>query len=302
MSRFARESPGRSPVSRSRPDFGSQFHRLVTWLCGSSQVTRCIRRILTLTPILLAAASAAAFDEKRALQASQAAIGRELGDYVFRDSEEREVRLARLRGQPLVVNFVYTGCFQVCPTATKSLAQSVAEAERAIGPGRFRVATIGFNLPFDTPQAMKAFARKQGIAAPNWMFLTPDAETLPRLIADFGFSYEQTAAGYDHLLQATIVDAEGRIYRQLYGDSFPAPQFTGPLLELIANAPRPAGDVAALIRQAKLLCTVYDPASGKYRVNYAVVIEIFVGLSIFLVGIPSLVIEWRRRRRARPTG
>lgn len=264
-----------------------------------------LRRILTLTPIIpiIAVASVAlAFDEKQALQASQAAIGRELGNYGFRDSEEREVRLAQLRGQPLVVNFVYTGCFQVCPTATKFLAQSVAEAERAIGPGKFRVATIGFNLPFDTPQAMKMFARKQGITAPNWVFLTPDAETLPRLISEFGFSYEQTAAGFDHLLQATIVDAEGRIYRQLYGDSFPAPQFVGPLLELIANAPRPAGDFGALIQQAKLLCTVYDPTSGKYRVNYAVVIEILVGLSIFLVGIPSLVIEWRRRRRARPTG
>jgi len=33
-------------------------------------------------------------------------------------------------------------------------------------------------------------------------------------------------------------------------------------------------------------------------VNYAVVIEIAVGLSIFLVGIPVLIFEWRRRRRA----
>lgn len=262
------------------------------------------RAILTLTPIIFTVASsaAAAFDEKAALRASQAAIGRDLGNYAFRDSEEREVRLAQLRGQPLVVNFIYTGCFQACPASTRFLAQSVAEAERSIGAGKFRVATVGFNLPFDTPQAMKSFAKKQGIAAPNWMFLTPDAETLPRLLADFGFSYEQTTAGYDHLLQATIVDANGRIYRQLYGESFGAPQFVGPLLELIANAPRPAGDIGAFIEQVKLLCTVYDPAAGRYRVNYAVLIEILVGASIFLIGIPSLVIEWRRRRRARPAG
>ena len=252
--------------------------------------------------MLFVASSAAALDEKAALRASQAAIGREVGNYVFRDSADREVRFADLRGKPLVVNFIYTGCFQVCPTTTKFLAQSVAEAERSIGAGKFRVATIGFNLPFDTPQAMKAFARKQGISVSNWMFLTPEAETLPRLIADFGFTYEQTTAGFDHLLQATIVDSEGRIYRQLYGDSFPAPQFVGPLLELVANAPRPAGDLGALIEQVKLLCTIYDPAAGKYRVNYAVVIELAVGATIFLVGIPSLVIEWRRRRRARSAG
>jgi len=267
-----------------------------------------LRAILTLTPILLAVAlpASAALDEKAALRASQAVIGRPLGEHRFRDSQERVVSLQQLRGQPLVVNFIYTGCFQICPTATKALALSVAEAERTVGAGRFRVATIGFNLPFDTPQSMKQFAKQQGISASNWLFLTPDAETLPQLLADFGFSYEQTTAGFDHLLQASIVDADGRVYRQLYGDSFAAPQFVGPIVELLANAQRPPGDIAGLFEQAKLLCTVYDPTSGKYRVNYAVVIEIVVGLTIFLVAIPALIIEWRRRRRAplaeRPSG
>jgi protein SCO1/2 len=247
--------------------------------------------------ILLPCAARAALDEKLALRESQAAIGRQLGDYRLRDTEEREVRLASFRGKPLVVSFVYTGCYQVCPTATRSLGEAVREAERLLGPGAFNVATIGFNLPFDTPQAMKDFRRKQGIANANWKFLTPDAETLAALTADFGFRFEPTSAGFDHLLQASIVDAQGRIYRQLYGDSFGGPQFTGPLLELVRNAPRPAGDFAGLLEQVKLLCTIYDPAAGRYRVNYAVVIEILVGASVLLVGIVSVAIEWRRRRR-----
>jgi len=107
-----------------------------------------------------------------------------------------------------------------------------------------------------------------------------------------------TAAGFDHLLQATIVDADGRIYRQLYGDSFDAPQFTGALLELLQNAPRPQGSVAALLEQVRLLCTVYDPSSGRYRLNYVVVIELAVGASVLLGGIGFVAWEWRRRRRA----
>ena len=245
---------------------------------------------------LLQAHAAFALDGKDAVRASQAAIGRQLGEYVFRDSENREVRISHMRGQPLVVNFVYTGCFQACPATTQYLAQSVAAAERTLGPGKFRIATIGFNLPFDTPQAMKQFARKQGVSTPSWLFLTPEAATLPALLADFGFRFEQTAAGFDHVLQASIVDADGRIYRQLYGESFAAPQFVGPLVELATKAPRPAGNLASYIEQVKLLCTVYDPASGRYRVNYAIVIELFVGASIFVVGIPALAIEWRRRK------
>ena len=249
--------------------------------------------------VLLALASAAhAFDEKLALQESQAAIGRAVANHRFVDGSGKPVRFAELRGKPLVVQFVYTGCFQVCPTSTQFLAKAVREAERTLGPGTFRVATIGFNLPADSPEAMRDFGRRFGLASRDWLFLSPQAEALPALVADFGFRYEATAAGFDHLLQASIVDAQGRIYRQVYGDSFDAPLFTGALLELARNAPVPPANIAAFIEQVRILCTVYDPAAGRYRLNYAVLIELLVGASVMLGGGGFLVLEWRRRRRA----
>jgi protein SCO1/2 len=247
--------------------------------------------------LLLAAFAAHAFDEKLALRESQAAIGRGIGDYALRDTEGRTVRLAALRGKPLVVNFVYTGCFQVCPASTQFLARAVAEAERTLGKGAFRVATIGFNLPFDSPGAMGDFRRKHAVVSPDWLFLSPDAQTLPRLVADFGFRYESTAAGFDHLLQASIVDASGRIYRQVYGDSFEVPLFVGPLLELAQGKPVPQGNVQAFLEQVRLLCTVYDPVAGRYRLNTVIVAELLVGASIVLGILTFLVVEWRRRRR-----
>ena len=253
-------------------------------------------RCLLSAALLLVSLGAQALDEKLALRESQAAIGRVVGDYALRDEQGRPVRLAGLRGKPLVVQFIYTGCFQVCPASTAFLARAVREAERTLGPGTFRVATIGFNLPYDSPESMRDFRRKHAPDSPHWLFLTPDAKTLPALVADFGFRYEATAAGFDHLLQATIVDADGRIYRQVYGDQFDVPLFVGPLLELAQHKPVPAGSVAGLWEQVKLLCTVYDPAAGRYRVNYAVLIEILVGASVMLVGIWSVAREWRRRK------
>jgi protein SCO1 len=248
--------------------------------------------------IFFVSLGAAAFDEKAALKESQAAIGREIGGYTLRDGESRPVRLDALRGKPLVVHFVYTGCFQVCPATTQFLAKAVAEAERTLGRGAFRVATVGFNLPFDTPQAMKDFGRKFGVASPNWLFLSPQADTLKQLTADFGFRYEATAAGFDHLLQVSILDENGRIYRQVYGDSFEVPLFVGPLLELAQGRPVPAGNIQAFIEQVKLLCTVYDPIAGRYRLNYAVIVQLLVGASVMLGGIGFVIFEWRRRRRS----
>ena len=249
--------------------------------------------------LILACSAAHGFDQPAALKESQAVIGRQVGDYRFTDSAGKTLRMADLRGKPLVVNFVYTGCIQVCPAATQFLASAVKDAERSLGPGTFRVASIGFNLPFDDPSSMRAFARKFGIGSANWLFLTPDAEALPALVRDFGFRYEATAAGFDHLLQVSIVDAQGRVYRQVYGDEFDAPLFVGPLLELARNAPVAQSTFGAMLDKVRILCTVYDPAAGRYRVNYAVVIEILVGASVILGSLGFLVSEWLRRRRSR---
>jgi protein SCO1/2 len=246
----------------------------------------------------LVAFPAQAFDEKAALKESQAALGRQIGNYKFLDSGGREVRLADLRGKPLVVNFIYTGCSQVCPATTQFLAGAVKEAERTLGPGTFRVATIGFNVPVDDPASMRAFARRFGLGSANWVFLTPQANDVAALTAELGFRYEATAAGFDHLLQVSILDRDGRVYRQVYGDSFDAPLFVGPLLQLAQNAPVAQASLEGAWEKFKLLCTVYDPAAGRYRINYVVVIELLVGASIMLAGIGFVLWEWRRRRTA----
>ena len=248
---------------------------------------------------LVASLNAEAFDGNLALKESQAVIGRQVANYKFLDSKGNEVRLAELRGKPLVVNFIYTGCSQVCPATTQFLATAVKEAERTLGPGTFRVATIGFNLPFDDPTSMRAFARKFGIASPNWLFLTPDASALDALTKDLGFRYEPTAAGFDHLLQVSILDRDGRVYRQVYGESFEGPLFVGPLLQLVKDAPVEQASLEGAWEKLKLLCTVYDPAAGRYRLNYVVLIELLVGASIMLGGIGFVAWEWRRRRLSR---
>jgi protein SCO1/2 len=238
-------------------------------------------------------------DPNEALAISQRAVGTKLGDWTFRDRDGKSVRLAALRGKPLVVQFIYTGCFQVCPTTTKFLDEAVGQAQRTLGPDAFHVITVGFNLPFDTPEAMREFQRKQGIARPGWDFVAGDAPTVDGLARDTGFVWTPSANGFDHLTQATIVDGEGRVFRQVYGESFELPMLVGPLKELVTGAPAPTQDLAGLLEKVRILCTVYDPRAGKYWLNYGLFIEIGVGVTVLGAVLAYLGAEWRRHRAAR---
>lgn len=240
-----------------------------------------------------AATAVARVDPNRALMTSQNAIGRTLGEYTLRDVDGRPFELTKLRGKPFVVSFIYTGCFQVCPTTTRNLKRAVESALSIFGTDRFNVVTVGFNQPFDTPAAMRAYAAAQGVHLPNWHFLSPDAAVLAALSADLGFTYAPSSGGFDHLTQVSVIDAQGRVYRQVYGDAFAPPQLIDPLKELLTNAPVQAAGVSSLMDRVRLLCTYYDPASGRYRYNYSILIEIAGGIT----GLLALgLFMWRHRR------
>jgi protein SCO1 len=240
--------------------------------------------------------SASALNADAAIRASQAAIGRSLADYALVDANGRTVRLSSYRGRPLLINFVYSGCFEICPTATRNLKRAVEAAQGVLGADAFRVASIGFNLPFDTPDALRAFARQQGADLKGWDFLSPQPAELKALTRDLGFSYAPTPRGFDHVLQISVVDADGRIYRQIYGEAVSVPQVVGALKELITGARRESETLSGFIERVRILCTVYDPASGTYRVKYSIFFELGGGLVGLIAIAWFFVYELRRAR------
>ncbi len=245
-----------------------------------------------------AAQSGPPSDVRRAFETSQAAIGNPIGEFELRDASGKTVRLSDYRGKPLLVSFIYTGCFQICPTTTRFLSEAVGVARKALGDGRFKVVSIGFNQPFDDPVAMASFAKQVGISDPDWAFLSPAPKDVEALTRRFGFTYEATSGGFDHLLQVSIVNADGVLYRQVYGENFDMPMLVQPLKELLSGQASQQLTLANVWDKVILYCTVYDPHSGGYRVNYSLFFEIFAGLTT-LGAIAWVVLrELRRSRRA----
>lgn len=235
-------------------------------------------------------------EQAAALRMSQAAIGNKISDFTFIDREGRPVRLSNYRGKPLLVSFIYTACFQVCPLTTRSLQSAVDAGRDVFGTNQYNIVSIGFNQPADTPQALKAFARQHRIDQPNWEFLSPHASIVESLAREFGFSYAATPAGFDHVLQVTMLDADGRVYRQIYGEELTADSLGEPLVQLIRNAPVAQQlKLEDLIDRVRILCTVYDPKTGKYRYKYDLIIEIAGGVTFALAMLWFFLAEWRAR-------
>jgi protein SCO1/2 len=143
---------------------------------------------------------------------------------------------------------------------------------------------------------MHMYARERSARMPGWIFASTDGGTIARLMRDVGFSYRASPKGFDHIIQTTIIDATGRVVLQVYGQDFSPPVLIEPLKRLARGQALERGSITDLIRSVKLFCTIYDPTSGRYRFDYAIIVEIVAGvLALGMVAI-AIVLSWRNVR------
>ena len=241
-----------------------------------------------------AAGATPGFDYDQALGVSQGALGNQLGNYRFTDTDGSVVTLEQLRGKPLILSMIFTSCYQICPMTTRHLSKIVQKARDALGDDSFNVALIGFDTAVDTPDAMRFFAAKQGVSDEGWRLLSTDAQTIAALSEDLGFQFFSSSNGFDHLIQVTVIDAEGRVYRQVYGQVFDTPLLVDPLIELVLGRTPPEQPLFAnLVDKIKLFCTTYDPVRDGYYFDYSLFLGMLIGGSIILFTGTIVVRGWR---------
>ena len=236
----------------------------------------------------------ARFDQQSALQISAQAVGRPLGDYALFDRDGRPMQFSRFRGKPLLVSLIFTRCMQTCPVTTRFLREAVRAMQDAFGPDSFAVLSVGFDSDSDTPLAMRSFAKRQGVDLPNWEFASTDAANVSALARAVGFTYRPSPAGYDHISQLTIVDSQGRVFAQVYGDDFELPSLGEPLKQLLRRTPTHYPFWQNVGRRIRLFCTTFDPSTGRYRADYSFFIAMLISAAMIVPFGFWLVRELRR--------
>ena len=104
-----------------------------------------------------------------------------------------------------------------------------------------------------------------------------------QLASDIGFQLFPSSNGFDHLIQATVIDAQGQVYRQVYGQVFDTQLLVDPLIELVLGRSAPEQPMLTnLVNKIKLFCTTYDPVRDGYYFDYSLFIGMLIGGSIII--------------------
>ena len=107
------------------------------------------------------------------------------------DQAGRPVASAALRGNVLLVDFVYTGCPGPCPILTSrhvTLQRKLSPEMRS----RTRFVSISLDPTRDTPEALRAYAEARGVDLEHWSFLTGEPDAVAAGVATAAAGYGRT--------------------------------------------------------------------------------------------------------------
>ncbi|AHC83039.1 SCO family protein [Pseudomonas shirazica] len=141
-------------------------------------------------------------------------------DTVLKDQNGRELRFYSdvLKDKVVMLNVIFTHCTDACPLITRKLR----EVRETMGPqlaSQVTFVSISSDPLNDTPEVLKAFAGKQGVDGPNWLFLTGDKANVDLVLGRIG---QFLPSPEQHSTQLIAGDVAGKRWSKIRPDAPPA--------------------------------------------------------------------------------
>ncbi|MFN2168513.1 MAG: SCO family protein [Anaerolineae bacterium] len=167
-----------------------------------------LRKLILVLGIGLVAAPALSLAEATATApAADAAAAEDKARNYFTDLEVIDQNGKRLRfysdvlkGRVVLINFIFTNCQDACPLVTHKLNQ-VRSLMAEVVRDEVWFVSISVDPERDTPEAMKAFAKKQRVDESRWLFLTGPKQNLDFIVKRLG-QYTQEVEAHSTLMLA----------------------------------------------------------------------------------------------------
>jgi len=155
---------------------------------------------------------------------SYLAVIRNAPDFSLTNQSGTRVRLRDLRGQVLLVSFIFTTCNGSCPATTHRMCQVQEELKkRSIPAGQVRLLSITLDPARDTAEVLRSYAQLYDCDLNGWDLLCGPPPEVGPVIASWGMWARPAANGQlDHPSRVFLVDRKGQI-REIYNLSFLKP-------------------------------------------------------------------------------
>jgi protein SCO1 len=151
------------------------------------------------------------------------------------DQNGRNVTLSSLRGNPVVIDFIYTRCPGPCLLLTQKMARIATRLSSRIGSS-FTMVSITVDPEHDAPDQMAEYMKAQGIEAKGWFFLTGPPARIDRVLTDFQLRRQRDPDGsVEHISGVFILGRDGREVREYDGEIVKATTVINDLQQVMAS-------------------------------------------------------------------
>jgi len=198
-----------------------------------------IRKIAEATPIPPAPTETF----RRVRMVEPLSVGDALPDYHFTNELGQKMSFAQFRGQALAFTFLFTRCPfpNFCPRMSTHFA-AVQNKLKAMpnAPTNWHLLTISFDPEFDTPAALKAYAKGFGADPARWNFLTGEMIDIDAITEQVGLLFVRQEGTINHNLRTVVVDAQGHIQRIIPENKWEPDELVEEILKAAAIKPADA--------------------------------------------------------------
>ncbi|MFH2036312.1 MAG: SCO family protein [Candidatus Zixiibacteriota bacterium] len=202
-------------------------------------------------------------------------------------------------GRPVILIMGYYTCPMLCNLVFNGVSEAVDQLD--LKPSEdFQILSISIDTTeiYEVAGAKKANYlknMKRQILPDGWFFLTDPYNNSKKLAEAIGFQYyyDTDTEQFAHPAVITILSAEGKISRYLYGIEFKPNDLR------LAVKEAAEGKIVSTVDKIILYCYQYDPEAGSYVVLAGNVMKLG-GLLVFILFIFFLAVMWIKdyRRKA----
>jgi len=143
-------------------------------------------------------------------------IGETVADFAMTTQEGKVVKLSELRGNVVVLTFIYTRCPlpDFCPLMDRKFAD--LSQKISTFPTRakhIRLISLSFDPEHDTPDVLRKHAQVRGAVPPLWTYGVAAHDELAKIAAPLGLFYEPGTTEIAHNLSTAVIDPQGKLAR-----------------------------------------------------------------------------------------